>query len=169
MPGTLSLPPRVSDPDMHHGTCVTHVPWCMPGSLTGDVFWSRWRVKRSRHSRRMRNSKFCVSGKRPIIWRCGICNIIANFTIVVATQAFYYRNDNIFKLWEWLNDEIQFYLCKFNCVQISFHPGKSFIYWTAQFSHQTKIMHTEFNWVTYVLFNSTIKIPILSISYHVNC
>ena len=22
----------VSDPDMHHGTCVTHVPWCMSGS-----------------------------------------------------------------------------------------------------------------------------------------
>ena len=26
--------PLVSDPGMHHGTCVTHVPWCMPGSLT---------------------------------------------------------------------------------------------------------------------------------------
>ena len=23
------------DPGMHHGTCVTHVPWCMSGSLTG--------------------------------------------------------------------------------------------------------------------------------------
>ena len=29
--------PIVSDPGMHHGTCVTHVPWCMSGSLTcGD-------------------------------------------------------------------------------------------------------------------------------------
>ena len=27
----------VSDPGMHHGTCVTHVPWCLSGSLTcGD-------------------------------------------------------------------------------------------------------------------------------------
>ena len=26
--------PRVSDPDMHHGTCVTHVSWCISGSLT---------------------------------------------------------------------------------------------------------------------------------------
>ena len=26
--------PRVSDPGMHHGTCVTHVPWCMSGLLT---------------------------------------------------------------------------------------------------------------------------------------
>ena len=33
MPGTFSPPPRVSDPDMQHGTCVTHVSWCMPGSL----------------------------------------------------------------------------------------------------------------------------------------
>ena len=30
----LQRKPRVSDPDMHHGTCVTHVPWCMSGSLT---------------------------------------------------------------------------------------------------------------------------------------
>ena len=29
--------PLVSDPGMHHGTCATHVPWCMSGSLTyGD-------------------------------------------------------------------------------------------------------------------------------------
>ena len=29
--------PLVSDPGMHHGTCVAHVPWCMSGSLTcGD-------------------------------------------------------------------------------------------------------------------------------------
>ena len=34
MPGTFSPPPLVSDPAMHHGTCVTHVPWCMSGSLT---------------------------------------------------------------------------------------------------------------------------------------
>ena len=26
----------VSDPRMHHGTCVAHVPWCMSGSLTHD-------------------------------------------------------------------------------------------------------------------------------------
>ena len=57
-------PPRFSDPDMHHGTCVTHVPWCMSGSLTSSILWNRWRGKRSRHSRRMRNPRFWVSGKR---------------------------------------------------------------------------------------------------------
>ena len=66
MPGTISLPLRVSNPDMHHDTCVTHVPWCMPESLTSDFFWSRWRGKRSPNSRRMRNRQFCVSSNRPI-------------------------------------------------------------------------------------------------------
>ena len=30
----LQRKPLYSDPGMHHGTCVTHVPWCMSGSLT---------------------------------------------------------------------------------------------------------------------------------------
>ena len=54
---------RVRDPDRHHDTCVTHVPWCMPGTLTSGFLWSRWH---SRHSRRMRNPQFYVSGKRPM-------------------------------------------------------------------------------------------------------
>ena len=60
------MPPQVSDPDMHHGTCVTHVPVCMPGSLASSFLWSRWRGKRSRHSQRMRNPQFYSTGKRPI-------------------------------------------------------------------------------------------------------
>ena len=30
----LQRKPIVSNPGMHYGTCVTHVPWCMSGSLT---------------------------------------------------------------------------------------------------------------------------------------
>ena len=30
----LQRKPLVSDVHMHHGTCATHVPWCMLGSLT---------------------------------------------------------------------------------------------------------------------------------------
>ena len=30
----LQRKPQVIDPDMHHDTRVTHVPWCMLGSLT---------------------------------------------------------------------------------------------------------------------------------------
>ena len=50
---------------------VTHVPWCMTGSLTSYFLWSRWRGKRSWHSQRMRSSQFCVSGKRPTV--CVAC------------------------------------------------------------------------------------------------
>ena len=65
-PGTswaFSPPPRVSDPDVYHGTCVTHMPWCMPVSLTSGFLWNRWWGKRSR---RMRKPQFHVSGKRPM-------------------------------------------------------------------------------------------------------
>ena len=35
MPGMFPPPPPlVSDPGMHHGTCVTDVPWCMSKSHT---------------------------------------------------------------------------------------------------------------------------------------
>ena len=75
-PGMLrkfSPPSRISDPDMHHGTYVTHVPWCMPGSLTGGFIWSQWRRKRSRHSRCMHNPQFYVSGKRPMMKDSAVC------------------------------------------------------------------------------------------------
>ena len=65
MPGTFSPPPQVSDPDMHHGTCVTPVPCCIPGSLTSGFHWSQWRGKSSRYSQRMRNPQFFVYGNRP--------------------------------------------------------------------------------------------------------
>ena len=61
MPVTFSLPLRFSDPDTHHGTCVTHVTWCMSGSLTRCFLWSRWRGKRSRHTQRMRNPQLYIS------------------------------------------------------------------------------------------------------------
>ena len=57
---------RVSVPDMHHGTCVTRVPWCISGSIISCFFWSWWRIKRSRHSRYMRNPQIYVSGNRPM-------------------------------------------------------------------------------------------------------
>ena len=73
-------PSQVSDPNVHHVACVTHVPWCMPGSFSGFL-WSRWREKRSRHSRRLRNPQVYVSGKRPML--CGVVAV----TIVVTHNA----------------------------------------------------------------------------------
>ena len=63
MPGTFYPPPRVSDPDTHHGTCVTYAPWCLLGSLSSGFVWSRGRGK---GSQRMRNPQFYAPGKRPI-------------------------------------------------------------------------------------------------------
>ena len=59
------MPTRVSDTGMHRGTCVTHVPWWIPGSLTSSFLWSRWRGKRSRHSRRMRKPQFAYLVRGP--------------------------------------------------------------------------------------------------------
>ena len=42
MPVTFSKPHRVSNPDLHHTSCVTDVSWCMPASLTSGFLWSRW-------------------------------------------------------------------------------------------------------------------------------
>ena len=60
-PPPTSKKPLLSDPGMHHGTCVTQVPWCMLG-----IGNPRWRGKLSRHSRRMRNTQLYVFGKRSI-------------------------------------------------------------------------------------------------------
>ena len=65
VPGMFSPPPRVSDTDMLHDTCVTHVPWCLLGSLTSCFLWSLWWGKRSLHSWSMGNQQFYASDKRP--------------------------------------------------------------------------------------------------------
>ena len=42
-------------------TGITARALCLSGSLTSGFFWSRWRGKHSRHSRRMRNPQFYVT------------------------------------------------------------------------------------------------------------
>ena len=96
MPGTFSPPLQVSDPDMNHGTYVTHVPWCMPGSLTSGFLWNRWRGKHSQLSRRMRNPQFYVSGKGAHatdgIWGF---QQLANDIQIRHTKRFYNHGHNI--------------------------------------------------------------------------
>ena len=98
MPGWFSPPPQVRDPDMHHGTCVTHVPWCMPGSLICIFLWSWWRGKRSRHSRRMRNPQVYVSGKRSIQYERKRAQICSDYELTKhelwGVFGVLWRNDN---------------------------------------------------------------------------
>ena len=86
-PGIFTPPPRFSDPNMHHGTCVTHVRWCMPASLMNGFLCSGWRGKRSRHPQCTRNQQFYVSGKRPI-----------QFTTILIWNT--YRKKLYFQYWE---------------------------------------------------------------------
>ena len=92
MRGTFSPPPQFGDADMHHGTCVTHVPW---GSLTSVFLRSRWRGKCSWHSRSMHNPQFYISGKRPIlehaIKRYIILTCTASHEQASETQVTYYQ------------------------------------------------------------------------------
>ena len=90
MPGTFFPPPRVSDPDMPHGTCVTHVPWFMPGSLTSGFLWHPWRGKRSRHSRRMRNPWYIVSGKRPMGHILFVLSLVCIQSLVSLRYVWYH-------------------------------------------------------------------------------
>ena len=65
-------PTRVSDPDMHHVTCVTHVSRCIPGSLISGFLWKRCPGILSWHFRRMHNPQFYVSGMRPMPHLSGV-------------------------------------------------------------------------------------------------
>ena len=90
---------------MHHGTCVTHVPWCMPGSLNSGFLNSRWWGKRSRHSRRIRNPQFSISSKRSMVggWQSimiygyGWFGLIFNLIYIefwTAGSRYIYRHTN---------------------------------------------------------------------------
>ena len=67
MLGTFSTPPRISNPDMHHGH-VRDARAVMHAGIANSRFSLNLSGggKRSRHSRRMRNPQFYVSGKRPM-------------------------------------------------------------------------------------------------------
>ena len=88
----LQRNPVISDPGMHNDTCVTHVPWCMSGSLN-----LRWRGKRSRHSRRMCNPQIYLSGKRPIL--CFVRVISTHRDLNKMTNI---QQNTFWKVFSWL-------------------------------------------------------------------
>ena len=55
----LQRKPQVSDPRMHQGTCVMHMPWCMSGLLTRGGGENVPSISNP-------CTTLCVSGKRPI-------------------------------------------------------------------------------------------------------
>ena len=79
----------VNDPGMHHGTCVSHVPWCMSGSLS-----PRWRGKRSRRPRRTQNPLFHVSDNCPFEMDL----LLTNMRQLSLNHAYYKKKDG-----QWLS------------------------------------------------------------------
>ena len=65
--------------------CITHVPWCMPGSLTCGFLWSRWRGKRSWHSRCIRNPQFYVCEMRLMVYHAWNSSVIMDTRIIFFT------------------------------------------------------------------------------------
>ena len=95
MPGTFSPPPPISDPDMHHGTRVKHVPWYMPGSLTNGLLWSRWRRKCSRHSGACatRNFGYLVRGPLIRLCKCLSQSIVGANQMSIKIQKISFNNE----------------------------------------------------------------------------
>ena len=74
--------PLVSDPGMHHGTCVTHVPWCMSESLTcgdgenvpgipGACAPAMLRIWQEAHGQRSLSVIVVLSCSLPFYWNTG--------------------------------------------------------------------------------------------------
>ena len=97
MPGAFSpsvdfqRKPPVSDPGKHHGTCVTHVPWCMSGPLTCGC-----RENVPGIPQRMRTRNFTYLARGPYTGSHQNMNILlsckiwtTNFAIVLTAIAFH--------------------------------------------------------------------------------
>ena len=87
----------------HHGfailTCI--MAWCTPGLSTSGFLRNRWQGKRSRHSRRMSNGQFCVSGKRPMVEM--VFGVKENKALHSHFWITYNRNSNEIRALMWCN------------------------------------------------------------------
>ena len=84
----LQMKPLVSNPGIHHGTCVTHVPWCMSGLLTsgGRETFPAFSV----HAQ----SQFYVSGKRHRALIRRNCNAVSSkcfICVIFCCESIYIR------------------------------------------------------------------------------
>ena len=118
-------PPRTSDPDMHHGTCVTHVPWCIPGSLTSDLLWSRGRgnVPGIPSACATCSFAYLVRGQWSMYkWLCYFESPSQTAMLIIALGIFYYM---------WRANQIRFLDVVNSCV----HDDKSAVYFELEINH----------------------------------
>ena len=154
MPTTFSLSPPISDPNMHHGTCMTHVQRCTPGSLTGGFLWSRWRGKRSRHSVLMCNPQFHVSKNGA--HGCEVINMLC------------FSNDMII----WLlcrkdaHTSYRHIDCNIHYIEATSAPlcHQPFDWWLVDFLHKTPVMWETFSCLAPSMFHMVLFGFILNLS-----
>ena len=90
--------PLVSDPGMYHGTCVTHVPWCIAGSLTRGGGED---VPGIPDACATRNFTYLVRGSKPL--NSYPCNCIIPYFLAVLVTTYW----NAYVQYKW-------YVCIFS-------------------------------------------------------
>ena len=105
----LQRKPPVGDPDMHYGTCVTHVPWCMSVSLTrGDGE----NVPGIPGACAIRNIKYLVRGPWPLLSH-GYClgdicyiggidwlyNRVQSCVLIAVFRDYWWAQDHYSDIW----------------------------------------------------------------------
>ena len=134
-------PPLVSDPNMHHGTCVTHVPWCILGSLTSGFLWSRWRGK---------TFPAFQAHAQPIlpIWQEAHVKVWINACMEASRVQLIYPISSVCIVWS-IN-----IVLKCSCVTYSYHHVSTDFrrnyqqYWSVWWRHRTNTcmaMHGKMN------------------------
>ena len=105
----LQRKPPVSDPSMHHGTYVTHVPWCMWGSL---IRGNGVNVPGIPGACANRKCSYLVRGPYPLELRIETCYDCPNTSEVIlkmqmnwlrwSCNTSWYTQQNTVKIYRWV-------------------------------------------------------------------
>ena len=97
----FQMKPLVSDPGMHPGTCVTHVPWCTSGSLTcgdgenvpgipGACAPAILRIWQEAHCRSCRCVRTLFMAEQTVVYRHNLVSILPQ-RIIETDLTFYIK------------------------------------------------------------------------------
>ena len=131
--------PLVSDPDMHHGTCVTHVPWCISGSLARG---GREKVSGIPRACATRNVMHLARGP----WQCNVLHMQIIFIGRNTISEFLCDNDGM-RLWDnWLSESKEFA----NCIIVTWNISTRIIkpVATTEYMDRHTILITNIIWLT---------------------
>ena len=110
MPGTFSPPPQVSYP-------------AMPGSLTSDFLWSRWRVPGIPGACATRNFTYLVRGTWLLIFTKASAAMVLSFCFknipVSAPEEWPIYKEGLFSVWHPMSTLVLWCLCTLLASRIS--------------------------------------------------